>query len=116
MYELIRSPIATIDIISTISGGGGGSTTYTAGAIVPTFVSTETPGTYNIAAGAYKVSVYNAGTEDLTVNGDTLAAGERWEMEYGINKVDSKQDYCPAVEIVVPTDGAVTYSAWFPSA
>lgn len=116
MYELIRSPIATIDIVSTISGGGGGGASYTSGTIVPTFSSTETPGTYNVDAGAYKVKVHNTGTVAITVNGDTLNAGEVWEMEYGINKEDSKQDYCPAVEIVVPTDGAVTYYAWHPSA
>lgn len=115
MYEIIRSPIATIDIISTIGGGGGGGTVYTAGAIIPTHVSTETPGTYNIAAGAYKISVYNAGTVDITVDGDTVPPGERWELEHAINKVDSIQDYCPAVAIVVPADGAVTYSAWHPS-
>lgn len=72
-------------------------------------------GTTNIAAGAYSVTVHNEGVIAITVNGDTVNVGEKWEIKAFSNDVTQKVDFCPAVEIIVPATGAAKYQVYSPS-
>ena len=113
-FRIYRSPIATIDIISTISGGGGGSPVFTAGTLIEDFQAVGV-GTHNITAGAYRVQVWNTGVTDITVNGDTVPPGENAKYEVGYNKTNSVQDFCPAVTVIVPSGGNASYKTEHPS-
>lgn len=72
-------------------------------------------GTHNITAGAYRVEVYNAGLENITVNGDTVPPGEYAKFESFANPVTQRMDFCPAVTVIVPTDGQATIKSITPS-
>lgn len=72
-------------------------------------------GSYNIASGAYSISVFNEGIQDITVNGDTVAPGEKWELKAFSNDNSQKVDFCPEVDIVVPAGGAGKYQVYRPS-
>ena len=105
-----RSSIGLLDAMLDFTGGGLAT------------ANTQTPdrqtvgaGTYNISAGAYKVRVLNNGLYDITVNGDTVPPNETWEAEVQFNKTNNRQDFCPAVEIVVPASGSASYYTIFPS-
>lgn len=90
--------------------------------IAPYEVGTQTEdyqaveeGTYNIAAGKYRVMVYNSGVYDITVNGDTVPTGEIWVRDAVANPATQKFDLTPAVEVVVPAGGNASYSITSPS-
>lgn len=102
-----RVSISTGDITASI-------TPYTAGVQVQDYQAV-TAGTYNIASGKYRVTVYNSGVEDITVNGDLVPTGEMWMAEAMDNPATQKIDFTPAIEIIVPAGGNASYSTISPS-
>lgn len=72
-------------------------------------------GTYNVAAGKYRVMVYNSGVYDITVNGDNVPTGEIWLRDAIANPATQVFDLTPAVEIIVPAGGNASYSTISPS-
>lgn len=102
-----RVSISTGDITASI-------TPYTSGTQVQDYQAV-TSGTYNIPAGKYRVTVYNSGVEDITVNGDLVPTGEVWEAQAEANPATQKYDLTPAVEIVVPAGGNASYTTRTPS-
>jgi len=82
---------------------------FTSGTQTNDFQSVEA-GTYNVASGKYKVSVYNDGLMNITVNGDTVKPSSEWIAEAVSNTQTKKFEYTPAVVIVVPANGSATYS------
>lgn len=105
-----------ITLYNPSGGGGGGNVTelLTADTLTQTFDNLGA-GTENILAGAYRIRVYNAGLEDITVNGATVFSGEYWTIEARENRATTRIDFCPAVVIVVPAGGAASYQAEWPS-
>lgn len=76
-----------------------------------------TDGNYDIAAGAYRVTVINIGIMGtVTVNGDTLSPNIPWEKKAQENRSTSKLDLCPAVNVVVSGGGRASYQTDTPSA
>lgn len=73
-------------------------------------------GTYNIAAGKYRVVVTNQGLNNITVNARTIEPGNTYEIEARPNPVTQRMDLTPAVEIIVPAGEAASYSVISPSA
>ncbi len=101
----------------TSSGGGGGGAvteTLTPGTTQAAFEAVG-EGTHNIAAGKYRVVIYNAGVFDITVNGITVPPGERWVIGSHENRITARFDLTPAVTIVVPALGAASYYTETPS-
>lgn len=98
-------------------GGGGGAITET---LTPGIISstnrTEKDGTYNVDAGGYFVRVTNTGIETITINGVFLHPGEKREYRSYENRITSKYDLTPSLEIVVPINGNVTIEEDRPSA
>ena len=88
---------------------------FTSGVIQEDRQAYDVAGTYPIPAGAYSVWVHNTGTVDITVNGDRVPPDEVWEVKAEINNALQRQDFCPAVQIVVPVDGSVSYMVRNPS-
>ncbi len=75
-----------------------------------------TDGTYNIAAGAYRVTVINIGIMGtVTVNGDALSPNIPWEKKAQENRSTAKLDLCPAVTVVVAGGGRASYQTDTPS-
>lgn len=72
-------------------------------------------GTYNIAAGKYRVVVTNQGLNTITVNSRDVEPGNTYELDAEANPVTQRLDLTPAVEIVVPAGGAASYSVKSPS-
>lgn len=97
-------------------GGGGGNVTelLTPGTLGQTFQDVAS-GSYNVAAGAHRVTVWNTGLLDISVNTQPVAPGEKWEIESRENRATTKIDFCPAVDIVVPAGGAAQYQVITPS-
>jgi hypothetical protein len=115
-YRVYRGAVTHLDATLSISGGGGGgSTIYAANTLTTDRQELVGPVTENIAAGAYRVSVRNTGLENITVNTDVVPPNGLWEVEMEFNKTNSRQDFCPAVQIEVPAGGDCAYSAVFPS-
>lgn len=113
-YRLQRGAVTHLDAILSISVAGGG------GAVVAGTLSyirevLDTPGTTSIPAGAYKILVINTGLKKITVDGRDIPPGENFELEKSFNHVSRKQDFCPAVDIVIPADGVCSYLTIFPS-
>lgn len=75
-----------------------------------------TAGTDNISAGKYRVRIHNTGLVNITVNGDTVQPGERWEAQAYNNPNTQKIDLTPAVTIIVPANGSANYMWEGPSA
>lgn len=74
-------------------------------------------GTHPIAAGKYKVTIYNEGLSVITVNGDSVPIGDKWEVEAVSNTNTQRFDLTPAISIVVADAlGKATYSWTGPSA
>lgn len=69
-----------------------------------------------IDAGKYRVKVYNEGLTDITVNGDTVPAGNEFLLEAFNNDNTQKTDLTPEVVIVVPSGGNASWSWVGPSA
>jgi len=88
---------------------------YATGTQTNDFQSLE-DGLHPIAAGKYRVDIYNEGNEDITVNGDTVAPGQHWPARAFQNPATQKLDLTPAISIVVPVGGAISYSWDGPSA
>ncbi|MBX2927011.1 MAG: hypothetical protein KF852_04185 [Saprospiraceae bacterium] len=106
-------------IVSIPPGGsGGGEVTelLAANTMQQTFGNIAANTTENIAAGAYRIRVYNAGLEDITVNGVTVFPGEYWTIEARENRSTTRFDLCPAVAVAVPVGGAASYQVERPSA
>lgn len=82
---------------------------YTAGTL-ETDADSVGAGTYPIAAGKIRVDVYNEGDEPITVNGDTVEAGQHWGAKAFNDPVEQKTYYTPAISIVVPAGGFASYS------
>lgn len=97
-------------------GGGGGEVTelLAANTMAPVFANLV-DGTHNIAAGAYRIRLYNAGLTDITANGITVYSGDSWEVEARENRVTTRFDLCPAVVVVIPVGGSASYQAEYPS-
>lgn len=114
----MRSEKERATIQASITGGGGGGeitenlTANTVGGVY----KEEQQGTYNIAAGAYKVRVRNSGiSTNITVNGETVTPSQEWIAAAYENRNTGRTDFCPAVTIVVPAGGRVTYQTQTPS-
>ena len=73
-------------------------------------------GTYNVSAGAYSVEVYNAGLNNITVNGDTVPPNEYARFSAISNPVTQRMDFCPAVTVIVSASGQATIKTVTPSA
>lgn len=102
-----RVSISTGDITASIEP-------YTAGIQVSDYQAV-TAGTHNVASGKYRVTVYNTGVENITVNGDLVPTGEVWVSQAEANPVTQKFDLTPAVEIIVPAGGNASYTSISPS-
>lgn len=106
-----------IQLINTGTGGGG---TVVIEPATPGVLDTQTdqlePGTTNIPAGAYDVTVYNTGLVDITVAGETLYPNDAKRYESRLNHVNNVQDFTPAIAVVVPAGGSGYYVANYPSA
>ena len=74
-----------------------------------------TAGTHNVVAGAYSVEVYNAGLNNITVNGDTVPPNEYARFAAISNPVTQRMDFCPAVTVIVPASGQATIKTVTPS-
>lgn len=111
-------PYVTINQgISNGSGGGsGGDVTLELNAATQQQQwAAVGAGSVNIPAGAYTVRVWNTGLENITVNGAPVPPGEEWRVDVQYNFVTSRQDFCPVVDIIVPTDGQASYQVLQPS-
>jgi len=97
-------------------GGGGGNVTelLTPGTMGQTFQDVLS-GSYNVPSGSYRVTVWNTGLVNITVNTQSLAPGEKWEVQAFENRSTTKIDFCPDVAIVVPAGGAAQYQVLTPS-
>lgn len=108
-----------IQLINVGSGGGGGGGGNVTELLNPGILGIQAndvgPGTTNVAAGAYKIVVWNTGVVAITVGGISLGSGEKWEAEACENRATSKFDLCPSVAIVVPANGAAQYQVTRPS-
>lgn len=108
-----------IGIVNTGSGGGGGGGDVTeelpANTLSQVFQNLA-DGTHTIAAGAYKIRLYNAGLQDITANGATVYTGETWTIESKENRATTRTDFCPEVEVIIPLGGVASYQAEYPSA
>jgi len=106
-----------IAIVNGGSGGGGGGEVtelLTAGTMQP-FFDNLADGVYTISGGAYRIRLYNAGLTDITANGVTVYSGETWEVEAKENRVTTRFDLCPEVEVIIPLGGTASYQAEYPS-
>lgn len=106
--------IVNANIPASVSISGVTIDPYASGTMQDSFASVGV-GSYNISAGAYSVSVYNEGVIAITVNGDSVAPGEKWELKAFSNDNTQKVDFCPAVTIIVPVGGAAKYQVYLPS-
>lgn len=114
-YRIRRSPVQLIDVTAS-AGGGGGSLPATAGNMVPDFGTVNGGDSFTVPAGAYKVTVWNEGLKNITVDGDTKTPGSQpYVLEYAVNKTNNTQDFTPAIQIDVPAGGQARYLAYRPS-
>lgn len=103
-----RVTISTGDITANI-------TPYTLGTQVQDFQAVG-EGTHNVASGKYRVTVYNSGVYDITVNGDLVPTGEIWVAQAEANPATQIFDLTPDIEIIVPASGNASYTTISPSA
>lgn len=68
-----------------------------------------------IPGGAYEVMVYNTGLEPITVNGNRLESNDKAPFEKKYNRVTNREDFTPAITVVVPADGSAYYTEIRPS-
>jgi hypothetical protein len=88
----------------------------TAGTMVPDFGQIASDTTEVIPAGAYNMTVYNVGNEDITVNGQKILPGDDVPFVSVYNQTNNRRDFVPEITVVVPVDGAAYYSGFYPSA
>lgn len=67
-------------------------------------------GTHPIDAGKIRVDIYNEGNYDITVNGDTVEAGQHWQSKAFNDSAAQVTYYTPAIEIIVPANGKASFS------
>ncbi len=115
MYILNRSSIQLIDTVVATGGGGGGSLPAAPGTMIPEDGIIPEDTTQVILPGAYKVTVWNTGLTDITVNNKTYPPGQSFMLEFAINKTNNKQDFTPTITVEVPTGGEANYIAYRPS-
>lgn len=109
-----------IHMVNPGNGGSGGTVTvdpYDSGTQTSDYAAlTDADSPAAIAAGKYRVKVYNEGLTNITVNGDTVPPGNEVTFEAFNNANTQKTDLTPAITITIPSGGQASYSWVGPSA